>query len=162
MLTCAHYAGISPHSIRLAWNLGITSPKFQYVIDEVASIQEEMDKEAKEETEALEAARAEADKMVDEMEAAGMDVDGGVDGDDYKGVDTGEPEGAPEDPAWAREVEVSAVDVVDAKAAGGNAIADRIAEAADAVGSDNFAASVVNTLAGNDADLQGVQNETNV
>jgi hypothetical protein len=59
----------------LAWNLGITSPKFQYVIDEVGSIQDEMRAEVEAEKKAMDEARREADIMADEMERAGEEAD---------------------------------------------------------------------------------------
>ena len=98
-------------------------------------------------------ARAEADRMVDEMEAAGA---GGGGSDDYKGVDSGEPEGAPEDPAWAKEVEVSAD-------GGDSVMGGTVAEAAGSVADDTAAAAVINTLEDEDhIEIQGKQNETNV
>eukprot|EP00035_Acanthoeca_spectabilis_P002756 m.89325 g.89325 ORF g.89325 m.89325 type:complete len:184 (+) comp11738_c0_seq1:41-592(+) len=60
-----------------AYQLGITSPKYQYVIDELISIQDEMDAEAEAEQEAVEeAARIEAAAAAAEEEGVGEAVDG--------------------------------------------------------------------------------------
>eukprot|EP00039_Didymoeca_costata_P019614 m.338259 g.338259 ORF g.338259 m.338259 type:complete len:159 (-) comp18357_c0_seq1:97-573(-) len=53
----------------LAYQFGITTPKYQYAIDELASIQEEIEREKNADREAMDEIRREADEIEAKMES---------------------------------------------------------------------------------------------